>query len=206
MIRRKRIFASVLACVLPVLAGASVSLAAERSATESVKTSINEVIHILEDPNLKKPGRAEERRKKLEETIGARFSYEEMSKRALAAHWTKLSDAQRKEFVDLFQRLLSNTYSGKIEGYSGEQVSYLSERLQDGYAEVRTKVNSGKTEIPLDYRLLQKAGDWRVYDVVVDGVSLVANYRGQFAKIIRTGSYEDLVEKLRSKSDAIQSP
>jgi len=182
------------------------AFAAERSATEAVRSSINEVIHMLEDPELKKPGRAEERRKKLEQKIGARFSYEEMSKRALAAQWPKLNDGQRKEFVDLFQRLLSNTYAGKIEGYSGEQVSYLGERLQDGYAEVRTKVSSGKTEIPLDYRLLQKDGDWRVYDVVVDGISLVSNYRGQFTKIIRSGSYEDLVDKLRSKSDQIKSP
>jgi phospholipid transport system substrate-binding protein len=137
----------------------------------------------------------------LEGTIGARFSYEEMSKRALGAHWSKLNPAQKQEFVELFKKLLSSSYAGKIEGYSGEQVSYLNERLQDGYAEVRTRVVSGKTEIPLDYRLLQIDGDWRVYDVVVDGVSLVSNYRGQFAKILRTSSYEELVDRLRKKPD-----
>ena len=176
------------------------------SATDAVKGTINHVIHILEDGDLKKPEKAEQRRRKLEQVIGDRFSYDEMSKRALGAQWPKLSDAQRKEFVDLFKRLLSNTYTGKIEGSSGEQVQYLVERLKDGYAEVRTKVTSGKAEIPLDYRLLELSGDWRVYDVVVDGVSLVNNYRGQFSKIIRASSYDDLVEKLRNKSDQIAVP
>jgi len=175
-------------------------------ATEAVKSSINEVIQILEDKELKKPGRAEERRRKLEQVIGNRFSYEEMAKRALGAPWKELNEAERKEFVELFQRLLSKSYAGKIEGYSGEQIQYLNERHADEYAEVRTKIVSGKTEIPLDYRLLQIAGDWRVYDVVVDGVSLVNNYRGQFTKIIRESSYKGLVEQLRKKSESVTSP
>ena len=175
-------------------------------ATEAVKSSINEVIQILEDKELKKPGRAEERRRKLEQVIGNRFSYEEMAKRALGAPWKELNEAERKEFVELFQRLLSKSYAGKIEGYSGEQIQYLNERHADEYAEVRTKIVSGKTEIPLDYRLLQIAGDWRVYDVVVDGVSLVDNYRGQFTKIIRESSYKGLVEQLRKKSESVTSP
>jgi phospholipid transport system substrate-binding protein len=199
----RRMLAALFTCA--VLSCSAAAMAAD-SATDAVRKSINQVIQILEDQDLKKPARAEERRKKLEETIGNRFSYEEMSKRALGAQWAKLNEAQRKEFVELFQRLLSNTYAGKIEGYSGEQVHYLNERLQEGYAEVKTKVISGKAEIPLDYRLLQKGGDWRVYDVVVDGVSLVANYRGQFSTIIRSSSYDDLVQKLKSKSDQIQSP
>jgi phospholipid transport system substrate-binding protein len=184
---------------------APMSVMAATSATESMKTTVNEVIRLLEDKELKKPGRAEERRKQLEKVIGDRFSYDEMAKRALGAQWTKLKDQERQEFVELFQRLLSNSYAGKIEGYSGEQVQYLNERLKDGYAEVKTKVTSGKAEIPLDYRLVSKAGDWRVYDVVVDGISLVSNYRGQFAKIIRSSSYEDLVDKLRNKSETFST-
>jgi phospholipid transport system substrate-binding protein len=179
--------------------------------TEAVRSTINEVMRILKDENLKKPNRAEERRKLLEKAIGQRFSYEEMSKRALGAQWNKLSPEERKEFVGLFQQLLAGSYAGKIEGYSGEQVTYVNERQQEGYAEVRTKVVTGKTEIPLDYRLLKTSDDWHVYDVVVDGVSLVSNYRGQFAKILRTSSYADLVERLRKgpsefkKSDASQT-
>jgi phospholipid transport system substrate-binding protein len=187
-----------------LLGGAPVQAAV--TATESVKGTIAEVLHILEDQELKSPGRMEERRHQLEQVIGGRFSYDEMAKRSLGAQWVKLNDKERQEFVELFRQLLTNSYVGKIEGYSGEQIHYLNERLQDDYAEVRTKITSGKTEIPLDYRLLKKSGDWRVYDVIVDGISLVNNYRGQFAKIIRSSSYEDLVEKLRTKSETFAAP
>lgn len=195
---------------LTIMAGMAVVFPAQPvaggPATDAVKSSINEVIQILEDKELKKPGRAEERRRKLEQAVGNRFSYEEMAKRSLGAPWKELNEAERKEFVELFQRLLSKSYAGKIEGYSGEQIQYLNERLAEGYAEVRTRIVSGKTEIPLDYRLLQIEGEWRVYDVVVDGVSLVNNYRGQFTKIIRESSYKGLVEQLRKKSEQINSP
>jgi phospholipid transport system substrate-binding protein len=177
----------------PVLAGGP--------ATEAMKGTINEVIRILSDQGLKKPERAQERRKILEKVVGDRFNYEEMAKRTLAAQWQKMDEKERAEFVNLFMKLLTNSYADKVEGYSGEQVHYLNERLEGDYAEVRTKAISGKAEIPLDYRLLNKGGDWRVYDVVVDGVSLVSNYRGQFAKIIRTSGYDDLVKQLREKSD-----
>ena len=171
------------------------------AATEAIKGTINEVIRILSDQGLKKPERAPERRKLLEKIVGDRFSYDEMAKRALAAQWQKLDEKAREEFVHLFMKLLTNSYADKVEGYSGEQVHYLNERVEGDYAEVRTKAVSGKAEIPLDYRLLNRGGDWRVYDVVVDGVSLVSNYRGQFAKIIRTSGYDDLVKQLREKSD-----
>ncbi|MGH7235290.1 MAG: MlaC/ttg2D family ABC transporter substrate-binding protein [Nitrospiraceae bacterium] len=187
-----------LAAVIVLVGGASAEPGA--AATEAVRTTINEMIRILKDAELKKPGRAEERRRLLEQVIGDRFNYDEMARRALGAQWNKLSDTERQEFVDVFKRLLSSSYADKIEGYSGEQVHYLNERLEADYAEVRTKVASDKTEIPLDYRLLNKSGAWRVYDVVVDGVSLVNNYRSQFTKIIRESSYADLLEKLREKS------
>ncbi|MGH7250493.1 MAG: MlaC/ttg2D family ABC transporter substrate-binding protein [Nitrospiraceae bacterium] len=187
-----------LAAVIVLVGGASAEPGA--AATEAVRTTINEMIRILKDAELKKPGRAEERRRLLEQVIGDRFNYDEMARRALGAQWNKLSDTERQEFVDVFKRLLSSSYADKIEGYSGEQVHYLNERLEADYAEVRTKVASDKTEIPLDYRLLNKSGNWRVYDVVVDGVSLVNNYRSQFTKIIRESSYADLLEKLREKS------
>jgi phospholipid transport system substrate-binding protein len=175
-------------------------------ATDAVKGTVDEVIRILQDKEMKKQDRLEERRRLLEKVIGDRFDYAEMAKRTLTVQWTKLSKDEQKEFVDLFKRMLSNTYASKIEGYSGEPVQYLNERQQEGFAEVKTKVISGKAEIPLDYRLMHKSDEWRVYDVVVDGVSLVNNYRGQFTKIIRSSSYADLVEKLRKKSDKITAP
>jgi phospholipid transport system substrate-binding protein len=199
--RSGRISAGVSAAVLLWTVWSATPLLAGGAPTEAIKSTINEVIHILSDQGMKKPERAQERRKLLEKVVGDRFSYEEMAKRTLAAQWQKLEEKDRAEFVDLFKRLLTNSYADKVEGYSGEQIHYLNERLEGDYAEVRTKATSGKAEIPLDYRLLNKGGDWRVYDVVVDGVSLVSNYRGQFAKIIRTSGYDDLVKQLREKSD-----
>jgi phospholipid transport system substrate-binding protein len=174
--------------------------------TDSMKTTIDEVLRIVREKELKQPEKSEERRHLLEKVVSARFDYAEMSRRALGAPWNQLTDQQKQEFVALFQTLLTNSYADKVETYSGEGVQYLNERTEKEYAEVRTKVLSGKTEIPLDYRLINKADDWRVYDVVVDGVSLVNNYRGQFTKILRASSYSDLVEQLRKKSDKLKAP
>jgi phospholipid transport system substrate-binding protein len=176
------------------------------TATDAVRATIDEVLRILGDKDLKQPSRAEERRKLLEKTVGARFDYQEMSRRSLGAPWNQLADKDKHECVDLFRTLLTNTYADRVESYSGEGVQYLNERTEKDYAEVRTKILSGKTEIPMDYRLMNKNSDWRVYDVVVDGVSLVNNYRGQFSKILRTSSYPELVDQLRKKSDKIKSP
>lgn len=170
------------------------------SPTEVVRATLTEVFRILEDPKLKDPAKLMPRRRLLEQVIGERFDYAEMSKRALAANWTSLRHEQRAEFVDLFKAFLSDRYAGKIEGYSGERTEYLGERVEGHYAEVRTRLISSKTEIPMDYRLTNKAGHWYAYDIIVDGVSLVKNYRSQFDKIIRSDSYDELVKRLRNRT------
>jgi phospholipid transport system substrate-binding protein len=174
--------------------------------TDAMKTTIDEVLKIVQDKDLKQPGRVEERRRRLEQVVGDRFDYQEMSRRSLGAPWNTVSDKEKEEFVALFRTLLINSYADKIETYSGEGVQYLNERTEKEYAEVRTKVLTGKVEIPLDYRLINKGDDWRVYDVVVDGISLVNNYRGQFSKILRSGTFADLVDQLRKKSNKSNSP
>jgi phospholipid transport system substrate-binding protein len=174
--------------------------------TVVVKSTIDEVIQLVTDEKLKVPDKASHRRELLEETIGKNFDFEEMAKRSLAVHWKSRGEADHQEFVTLFRSLLSNTYAGKIENYSGEPVNYLKERLKGGYAEVQTTIVSAQTEISLDYRLILKNDTWRVYDVVVNGVSLVKNYRSQFARIIHRSSYEDLVIALREKSSEITAP
>lgn len=201
---RRRAIAPILAGLL--LLAMMPADASAGTATEAVRATIDEVLRILGDKDLKQPSRADERRKLLEKTVGARFDYQEMSRRSLGAPWNQLADKDKHEFVDLFRTLLTNTYADRVESYSGEGVQYLNERTEKDYAEVRTKIQSGKTEIPMDYRLINKNNDWRVYDVVVDGVSLVNNYRGQFSKILRTSSYPELVDQLRKKSDKIKSP
>ena len=136
----------------------------------------------------------------LEEVIASHFDYSEMSKRALAAHWVPLTASERTEFVELFKSFLSDRYAETIEGYSGQQVFYLSERTKGNFAEVRTKLRSSKVEIPMDYRLHMRDGTWHAYDLIVDGVSLVKNYRSQFEKIIRSSSYQELVRRLRERT------
>jgi phospholipid transport system substrate-binding protein len=170
------------------------------SPTEAVRGTVDQVMHILEDPALKDPAKLMPRRRMLEEVIATRFDYAEMSKRALAAYWVPLTAAERVEFVEVFKKFLSDRYAEKIEGYSGQQVVYLSERIEGSYAEVRSELRSDKTTIPLDYRLLLKEGRWYAYDLIADGISLVKNYRSQFSTIIRDSSYQELVKKLRERT------
>jgi len=177
------------------------ALAAEEdSATEAVKETIDQVLLVLANEDLKSPEKAEEKRSVLQKVIGQRFDYEEMGKRTLGLHWRNLDEGQQKEFVLLFQDFLSNTYAGNVDGYSGEQVEYLKERRKGDFAEVQTKVMSPKIEVPLDYRLMRKSSRWMVYDVVIDGVSLVKNFRGQFNRIIKGSSFQGLLDKLRDKT------
>ena len=191
---------------LGVLCNPGASAVEPGSATEAVKSTIEEVFAVLSDENLKKPERAKERQALLEKVIGRRFDYTEMGKRTLGRHWPKLTEEQQVEFVALFQRFLSNSYARNVDGYSGEQVQYLKERRKGDFAEVQTKVISKKLRIPLDYRLLKKSNEWRVYDVVIDGVSLVKNFRGQFSRIIKSSSYQGLIQKLRTKTEQKLTP
>ncbi len=192
--------------ICAAVAAVAILLPAAVSPTEAVKRTIDEVFRILDDQEMQRPARLMERRKLLEKVIASRFDYREMAKRTLPTRWKTLTEAEQKEFVGLFQSFLSSSYADKIEGYSGEQVQYLTEQLEGDYAEVRTKIVSEKTEIPIDYRLMGRAGEWFVYDVIADGVSLVRNYRGQFDKIIRESGYPDLVEELRKKSKESKPP
>jgi len=191
---------SLLACLFVLfMHQGSVTAVESSSATEAVKETIDQVLGILGDEKIKKPEHTDERIAALEKVIAKRFDYEEMGKRTLGRTWKKLNAAQQKEFVELFQEFLSNTYAGNIDGYSGKRVEYIKERRKGKFAEVQTKVVSEKSEVRLDYRLLKNSNSWRVYDVVIEGVSLVKNFRGQFARIIKTTGIEGLLEKLRSK-------
>jgi phospholipid transport system substrate-binding protein len=201
----RRIAAGLLGVAI-CFGGPAIGAALAGGPTEAMKSMIDEVLRILHDKELKQPERTEERRRQLHKTVGDRFDFKEMSRRALGAQWAKLSEQEQQEFTNLFRSLLMNSYTDKVEAYSGEGVVYVNERIEKDYAEVRTKLLSGKTELPLDYRLINRGADWQAYDVVVDGVSLVSNYRGQFTKIIQTSSYADLVEQLRKKSDKLKAP
>ena len=174
--------------------------------TEALKQSVDEVLAVLEDPTLKEPGKKEERRKKLEAVIGKRFNFQEMAKRTVGAEWAKRTPEERKDFVDSFRTLLSNSYLGRIENYSGEKIHYLKEITDGDHAEVRTEIDTGKSQVPIDYKMEHGGGEWRVYDVVVEGTGLVSNYREQFKRILRKDSFEALSKTIRDKADVISAP
>ncbi|MGE3976205.1 MAG: phospholipid-binding protein MlaC [Nitrospira sp.] len=169
---------------------------------EAVRETLTQVFRILDDPSLKNPAKHAQRRRMLEEIAAGRFDYAEMSRRVLGSYWKSLTETQRKEFVEVYKSFLSDKYAGRIEDYTGhkQEVAYLTERIEGSYAEVRTELRSDKTMLPMDYRLLMKDGRWAAYDIIIDGVSLVSNYRSQFQKILRESSYEKLVNKLRERS------
>jgi phospholipid transport system substrate-binding protein len=171
----------------------------EGAPTEAVRTTVSQALRVLRDEELKKPERTDERVIRLKEIADSRFDYGEMAKRSLGGQWDKLGARDRQEFVDLFTELLTTTYAERINAYSDEEVTFLSEQLEGDHAEVKTVMVGKKTETLLDYRLMKKNDDWKAYDVVVDGISLVSNYRGQFTAILRSSSYEHLVEILRDK-------
>jgi phospholipid transport system substrate-binding protein len=170
-------------------------------ATDQVKQTVDAVMDVLNNKELKKPEKKELREKNIREIVTKRFDFEEMAKRSLALNWNKRTPEEKKEFVALFSDLLENTYVKKIERYENEKVVYLDEKITGQYAVVRTKiVKPQEAEVPVEYRIFKKADKWEVYDIIVEGVSLVNNYRSQFSQIIRSGSYEELVKKLKSKT------
>jgi len=196
---------AVMAAVI-LLGAASADTAWAGPPTDALKQTIDEVIKILEDPGLKKPDKKKDRRVRLEEVVGHRFNYAEMAKRTLGKEWAKRSPEEQKEFVASFQTLLVNTYIGRIENYSGEKVQYLKETTDGDYAEVKTQIDTGKSIVPIDYKMHNNSGEWRVYDVVVEGTGLVQNYREQFRRIMNKESFEALAQQLREKAKGIDAP
>jgi phospholipid transport system substrate-binding protein len=193
-----------LMCATSILLGAtsipeSKPLPAKGTPTEAMRTTVSQALGVLQDQELKKPERTDERVTRLKKIADLRFDYGEMAKRSLGGQWDKLEERERQEFVGLFTEFLTATYVEKIHSYSDEEVKFLNERLEGDHAEVKTVMVGKKTETPLDYRLMLKGGDWKAYDVLVDGISMVRNYREQFASILRSSSYEHLVQMLRNK-------
>jgi phospholipid transport system substrate-binding protein len=176
----------------------------ESSATEAVKGTINDLIQILDDETLKQPEQAEARRHEIEAIIKHRVDYEEMARRALGASWSTLSHPDQHEFVDLFVQLLRDMFAGRITERSDEQVVFLGELREGAFAEVKAQMKGRKIDTPIDFRLIHRAHEWWVYDVVIDGASIVSNYRSQFTSIIRDTSYVGLVKKMKQKAVAVK--
>jgi phospholipid transport system substrate-binding protein len=168
--------------------------------TDQLRAQIDRVVKALEDPELKKENKQKERRAFVRKIAEEIFDFTETAKRSLGRHWQQRTPAERKEFVDLFADLLERSYLSKIELYNGEKILYLGDTVDGDYATVRTKLLTKQgTEIPVEYRMVRQNDRWIVYDVMIEGVSLIANYRTQFNKIIQTSSYQELVRKMKAK-------
>ena len=168
--------------------------------TDRIKAVSEKLIAVVTDSALKAPEMNEKREKMIMETVDSVFSWEEFSKRALAKYWSKRTDQEKKEFVSLFGQLVERSYMDKTSQYSGENVLFLDEKIEGEYGSVNTKlITSTGTQTPVEYRMINKNGTWWVYDVYIEGVSLVNNYRSQFNSILVNSSYEELVKRLQEK-------
>jgi len=163
--------------------------------TEQLRAYTDEVMKALENPTLTAAARLEAVRAVADQA----FDVTETAKRALGLHWQQRTSTEQAEFVHLFRDLLERGYLSRIGEYGGEQIKYVSEQIDGDHAIVRALIVTKKgTQVPVESRLLQKADRWLIYDVLVENVSLIANYRAQFDRIIRTTSYEELVRRLKS--------
>ncbi|MEK6665927.1 MAG: ABC transporter substrate-binding protein [candidate division NC10 bacterium] len=190
-----------------VLAGVFILLVAPAWAvtpTEQLKGSIDKIIPILEDPTLKGDAKLKERRAAIRRVASDVFDFTESARRALGPHWERRTAEERQEFARLLGDLLERAFASRLEQYAGERIQYTGESVDGNLATVKTTIiTKSGAELPVDYQVLRRGDRWFVYDVWIEGVSLMNNYRVQFNKIIQTSSYEDLVRKLKAKQQSL---
>jgi phospholipid transport system substrate-binding protein len=189
----------VLSLTLTLILAGMAGLAAAASPTDAIKGTVDQVVRLLSNPALKDPGQKNQILQQVRQVVNRRFDYDEMAKRCLT-NWNQLSSSQRREFVSLFSELLATSYADKLAKYSGEKVTYAGDRVDGDLAEVKTLLLRSNDRIPINYRLINKS-QWVVYDVVIEGVSLVNNYRSQFSRVMGESSYAELVRRLQAKVD-----
>jgi phospholipid transport system substrate-binding protein len=168
---------------------------------ELVRTAVDKAIQTLKDPKLQSQDKKRERIDRLREALNPIFDYEEMAKRALGTHWRRRTPAEQEEFVKLFRDFLEKIYSDKVDLYGGEKVRFGREVIDKDFAQVESTIIKPKgEEIAVNYKLRQINGQWKVYDAVVENISIVNNYRSQFDRIISSSSYEELIKRLQEKA------
>ena len=203
IIRRYR-WLFILGCV--TLGGLASEAFAADSPTQAIKGTTDTLLAVLEDPQFSPVEKVAERRARLQDIVITRFDYNEMARRTLAKHWKERSAKERHEFTSLLSKLLTNSYITIIESRTDEQVNYLDETIKKDFARVRTEIVAKSGTIPVEYRMRQKQEVWRVYDVLIEGVSLVGNFRKQFDRIMRSGSFATLTKRLKEKTAVSPSP
>ena len=170
--------------------------------TDLIRQTTDQVLRILEDPGLQGPAKQAERQARLHQIAEQAFDWEAMAQRALAVHWRGRSPQEQREFTELFRDLVERTYMNRLETATQEKqdIQYVGEQIEGSRAAVKTIVLTKRNQqVPLEYRLQKSDGSWKIYDVLVEGISLVNNYRSQFSQIISSSSYEALVQKMKSR-------
>ena len=190
----------MLKIIMAVLLAAT-GTAAAAGPTETVKSAVQQVFAQPDSSAAKTPSVAE-RRAQIRKVTEVLFDFDEMSQRSLGKAWTQASPAEQKEFVRLFGGLIANAYMGRIEQYAGEPITYVGERIEGDDARVQSRVVTPKgSEVPIEYRLYRSTeGRWTVYDIYVDGFSLVGSYKAQFNRVLQRGTFADLLKQLRQKA------
>jgi phospholipid transport system substrate-binding protein len=189
-----------LAAVVAPLVAVATAPAMAGVPTDVVRDYTDAVVRVLEDPALKSEDRRSERRAAVRKIAIDIFDVQETARRALGQHWQQRTPQEREEFVQLFADLLERTYINKIDLFGGEQLKFTEEKVDGEHAVVRAKVITKQgTEVPVEARMLNRTGRWQIYDIVIENISLIGNYRSQFDRIIRSSSYGELAKRLRTQ-------
>jgi len=189
--------------IIPViLLALATPVMAETSPTETIRVAVDEILALLRDDQLDK----DTRRDRMRAIIDARFDFRAMSQRTLAINWKKASGEEQQQFVDLFTQLIQNSYVGKIEAYTNETVEYPAEKVKGRKAVVDTLIVTSSKEIPIDYRVYLKDDQWYVYDVIIEGVSLISNYRSSYQEIVNREGFSGLLARMEEKIRELDSP
>lgn len=170
--------------------------------TEEIQKTVDKAVAVLKNPSLKSDGKKKERRDQIRQALLPRFDFSEMARRSLGAHWRQRTPEEQREFVALFSDLLEHAYIERIEAFNDEKFVYTRERQDRDYAEVDAKIQTPKgEEFSISYKLHLLDQNWKVYDVVIENISLVNNYRDQFNRVITKSSYEELIRRIKDKSN-----
>jgi len=169
--------------------------------TDDVRTSVDAILEILQNEQLDKEGK----RAQMSTVINKRFDFRAMSQRTLATNWKKTTDEEKQQFVELFSQLIENSYVGKIESYTNEKVDYPGEKVKGRKAVVETLIITSSADIPVNYKVYHKGDQWLVYDVIIEGVSLISNYRSSYQEIMKKEGFDGLLTKMQAKIDELAS-
>ncbi len=173
--------------------------------TDHIRETTDDVLQVLNDPQFRPETAKSERRARLRQIIYPSFDFAEMARRSLGPAWQRINSQEQEEFIGLFTQLLEESYVSNIESYNGEKILYGREIVDGNFAEVDTKIVSNKgEEFAVNYKLQELNGDWKAYDIIVENVSIVNNYRSQFGRILTKRSFPELLDTIREKVKSLQ--